>query len=176
MTLSDPAGLYCCVSYGPTIVFTGDDKNDRENKVGIEFKIIVAFKKDGTATKKGKCCNVDDCKFKQLVKGYWLKNGKERAFTAGKSGGSQTVQTNAFVDDIVVEDMTDRMIDCDDTRYRFETYDEPGIAHPDETAEYEYYLFFKAQVIDKPSGEVVAEKNGYWIKIVGQYPRKLTHS
>ena len=38
-----------------------------------------------------------------------------------------------------------------------------------------FYAEFKAEVIDKPSGSVVAQRDGYWVKHEGKYKRSLTH-
>jgi hypothetical protein len=47
--------------------------------------------------------------------------------------------------------------------------DAPAAKGMQASSDIDYYVTFKAQIIDKQTGAVVAEKEGYWVRIKGPY-------
>ena len=61
------------------------------------------------------------------------------------------------------------------SKWRFEATDNAGFTGYQATDDVDLYLEFKAQVVDKDTQKVVAEKANYWIKIVGRYERTISN-
>ena len=106
-----------------------------------------------------------DWDFRQDIKGFWTLDGKPQ--TLKSSGSGATISKDSWSDDGYTK--ADNMSD-DPTV--FMTNDNPGGGFEKDKKE-DYYLEFRARMIDPATGKNLKTKSGYWIRITGKYPRKF---
>lgn len=165
---ADPFGLagkeICCVK---SLNVTHTGTSETRTSASHSFDMVATYEPVGTE-KGDDCCDPACCAFRQDVKGYWDLNGVRQPLSS--SGSGLTISEHTYVDDGYHNGD-----DLDSSDTRFETNDNPGGGFQ-ENIEEDYYLNFRAKIIDTCNGNsVVQQKTGYWIRIKGKYPRSFTH-
>jgi hypothetical protein len=108
-----------------------------------------------------------DWDFRQDIKGFSKIDGVTQPLKS--SGSGATISKSSWVDDGYTKaDNT-----SSDAKV-FETNDNPGGGFEQNKKE-DYYLMFRARIIDPTTGKNIKSKSGYWIRITGKYPRKFKH-
>ena len=147
----DSVGLCDCkVTSGPIVTYK--DETNEPGTAHLHFFIGAKLAAPGTA-----------CEFKQLVKGHLTVNGVATPFNS--TGSQSPVVDSSYVDDGYT--IANNLVPLPD----FVVSDDPGVNGMVASSDIDYYVTFKAQIIDKKTGTVVAEKDGYWVEIKGVYKK-----
>ena len=165
----DKLGLkqICCVK-SLTVKYVGNYESETE--AHHIFEVDAIYEK--LNVQKGKdCCNPLLCDFRQEVRGYYNKDGKN--ISLNSSGSMIPITKDIFIDDGY------SYLNDDDTNndHIYKVTDLPGIDQLPSNSDVDYFLEFNAKVIDSAFNDfaIRAEKKGYWIRIQGTYKRNFSH-